>query len=658
MINHIYGPDGVQYVPPPPPYNDDDDGDPFSESKPHHSPSVAIIGGGASMQLVSVFNDQSWRLVPDPPYSSDWSVGLGRSSDRGLSWIHDLARGIPESPPPPGYLPPPPGGWRERQRDPSVAVGGNGRVYMVGRNIDMDTAQGGVWLARSDDGGATWTTSMVTVNHPDPPEPRYVEGRAVVIADRSSDPQRRDRVYVMWVRHPYSGTYFEGRLGSIYLAISTDGGQTFLQPPAHLSYTPTSGPEATWCPAGAVGPDGEFYPLWTTEGYFAGQTEVPAGFEYRIVTYNGQTFGFEPALGDRPYMVNWTVFEYDPLIASGNYQTIRYSDQASIAVSWARGTRGRVYVAFASEHYEPAIESDVYLTWTDSPHGSPWSTPARLNDDPVQYCDDPPIAVDINQFMPEVRVDTNGRVGAAWYDNREDNCWLRPPPDDSWNNNYHIFFAYSLDGGLTFNDPGVEDNIKLTCNESDTLPWWGWRPGSPPGYIDIGYYSGLAAYGRWFVPVFTSLERWDTYYDRNWWQLVGDILTATVEIKEGPPDYDYDCDVDTGDFTIFQLCFGGSGNPPAPTCPPTSGPGPYPLEPDLDGDGDVDLADFSILQLAYTGSYSGCGDPAGPSCGGGEGEGGAMAPEGSPNGTLPDPAPEEWDRMLYEYCLANGIPFN
>ena len=62
-----------------------------------------------------------------------------------------------------------------------------------------------------------------------------------------------------------------------------------------------------------------------------------------------------------------------------------------------------------------------------------------------------------------------------------------------------------------------------------------------------------------------------------------------------PGDFDGDGDVDLSDFVTFQLCFGGSNNPPAPTCPPG-------IDADLDGDGDVDLADFLIFQQNFTGS--------------------------------------------------------
>ena len=60
-------------------------------------------------------------------------------------------------------------------------------------------------------------------------------------------------------------------------------------------------------------------------------------------------------------------------------------------------------------------------------------------------------------------------------------------------------------------------------------------------------------------------------------------------------DLDGDEDVDLGDFVIFQQCYAGSGNPPAPTCPPG-------VDADFDDDGDVDLADFLIFQQNFTGS--------------------------------------------------------
>ena len=73
------------------------------------------------------------------------------------------------------------------------------------------------------------------------------------------------------------------------------------------------------------------------------------------------------------------------------------------------------------------------------------------------------------------------------------------------------------------------------------------------------------------------------------------VKVSLLECDTTCGDFDGDGDVDLTDFTQFQLCFGGSNVPPAPTCPPG-------VDADCDGDGDVDLADFLIFQNNFTGS--------------------------------------------------------
>lgn len=60
-------------------------------------------------------------------------------------------------------------------------------------------------------------------------------------------------------------------------------------------------------------------------------------------------------------------------------------------------------------------------------------------------------------------------------------------------------------------------------------------------------------------------------------------------------DLDRDDDVDLSDFSAFQNCYGGAGNPPAVGCID-------PVFADMDGDNDVDLSDFASLSRNYTGA--------------------------------------------------------
>lgn len=67
-----------------------------------------------------------------------------------------------------------------------------------------------------------------------------------------------------------------------------------------------------------------------------------------------------------------------------------------------------------------------------------------------------------------------------------------------------------------------------------------------------------------------------------------------------PADYDGDCDIDQGDYALFEACASGSGYVYAGDCGTR----------DFDHDGDVDQADFSSFQRCYSGEDM----PANPNC--------------------------------------------
>lgn len=77
----------------------------------------------------------------------------------------------------------------------------------------------------------------------------------------------------------------------------------------------------------------------------------------------------------------------------------------------------------------------------------------------------------------------------------------------------------------------------------------------------------------------------------GFWSGAGDVIG---DCSTHNWDHDSDGDVDLGDFSQFSLCFGGSLNPPAGTCPPG-------VDADCDNDSDVDQTDFYSLSLAFTG---------------------------------------------------------
>jgi hypothetical protein len=67
------------------------------------------------------------------------------------------------------------------------------------------------------------------------------------------------------------------------------------------------------------------------------------------------------------------------------------------------------------------------------------------------------------------------------------------------------------------------------------------------------------------------------------------VLTLNAVVAA---DLDRDCDVDLGDFVMFQTCFNGPNVSPAAGCVTNS---------DFDGDTDVDLGDFAVFQACFNG---------------------------------------------------------
>ncbi len=66
---------------------------------------------------------------------------------------------------------------------------------------------------------------------------------------------------------------------------------------------------------------------------------------------------------------------------------------------------------------------------------------------------------------------------------------------------------------------------------------------------------------------------------------------VTLKTPTAPADLDDDADIDLHDWALLQACFGGSGNPPSPSCPAG-------IDADLDQDGDVDLDDYALFFAA------------------------------------------------------------
>jgi len=605
--------------------------------------------------LVAPFSDWSLRGTGSP--SELFSVGFARSTNLGASWLvngihtHNIAR--LDLPDPSGT--PWPTGWLPFQKHPSISVGGNGTVYMVAEDFresvpPNSNSQTCIWLARSTDQGLNWSVKAVVAEAPGPAQ-NYVALRFPSVA---ADPNGAD-VYITWTR-------FEGSVGqSIRLLESDNGGETFGQEVSVSSPELLRAPMAS---SATVGRNGILYMVWFLSGN--APAPRPDAYLFRRRLPDGRLL---PADGPRvlvqvqglwfgPFAYNGGGYPFIPSVS--NFED--YLDRASVAAVRTENLNCRsdsVYIAYVQDDYRTQFDLDysdanVYVI-ASRDGGATWDAPVLVHDAPTNPTGH--LWQDFgypSQFMPAIAVSDAGHVGVAFLDRREDVINADDTPLIS-NQAFKQYFTYSVDGARTFvPEFSVEEAAMYSLHRVTDDPYHGWF------YELVGMteYVGIVSYGRTFHLVWMSLRKWigppDPERPWNWpdfrfgnRSFVGDVYTVRVEVLDGvPPDFYADCDVDLEDFTVFQLCFGGSNNPPAPTCPPG-------VDADMDDDGDVDLDDFTIFQLCFNGSGGGCVG-AGGNCSGGGSEGG-MAPEGM--APEPEPTPEQLYDLLEAWCRANGISF-
>ncbi len=165
----------------------------------------------------------------------------------------------------------------ELSADPSVAFDGRGNVYVVYNAVNEgyffgNKGVGAIAVAKSTDGGATFTQVTAVEFNPNTDHPK-------IAVDKDPASPYRDDIYVTW-EHFFSASNAHF---SILRSRSTDGGLTWSAP-ADVS----DDPGQTWWNATAVGPEGNVYATWMG-------AINPAGGATQFVdrsTDGGLTFGF------------------------------------------------------------------------------------------------------------------------------------------------------------------------------------------------------------------------------------------------------------------------------------------------------------------------------------------------------------------------------
>jgi len=392
-------------------------------------------------------------------------VGWGYSHDGGSTWTEG------------GLIPATP---YNRDSDPGIVAGSNGVFYSIILSFDEFSAANGLWVPFSVDSGLSFLASIPAIDHPSEEQDPPFEDKELMAIDNTGGPTDGN-LYVAWTRF--------GTVADIYCVSSTDG--VGFGPAVRVSDISNG---LQW-PTPVVGTNGTVLVAWASS----------AGIRYDLSFDEGVTFGADRLM--QPTGVFSTIIP-------GNILVFAYPALASDITGGPFD--GNYYCAYS----DIAVDGALDLLFTKSVDGGDtWSTPLRINDDPVSNGAD--------QFHPWTTVNPDGVVSVAFYDRRLD-------PN---NLNFDLWITHSFDGGDTWTpDQRVSD---ISSSPFDAAP--GLAKDGQPGIVEpydpdrpgelqspqaglIGEYIGLTSSRLRATLVFT-----DT---RNGNQ---DVYAANMPLRLFPP---------------------------------------------------------------------------------------------------------------------------
>jgi len=323
--------------------------------------------------------------------------------------------------------------------DPSEVINSSGYFFMN----SIGAASAANTTTRSTDNGITWGAYVTTYTT------TYIADKNHIYIDDKVGSPYYDYLYV-----GFSDFGVSSSAPPIRFCRSTNGGTSYTN-------AIVTGPVSGYFSQGVninTGPTGQVYMVYCT-----GQTSSP---------YTGRYVGFGISTNGG---ANWTQNEQKIAINGirGTLKTssIRCNDFPWMAVDKTGGAyNGYIYVTWNGKNLAPAgTDPDIcFSRSTDG--GNTFSTPIRINDDPMNNGRD--------QWMPSICVDSYGGVNIVFCDSR----------NGANNDTTEAYVARSVNGGLNWTNILVSDHR--------------WRP-APISGLAGGYqgdYIGIASVGNRVYP--------------------------------------------------------------------------------------------------------------------------------------------------------------
>lgn len=415
-----------------------------SETEPH----IAVNPANPN-NMIAGWHQDRWSN------GSAQSLGAAYTTNGGVSWTRVTVAFTRCSGGTPGST-----GEYERGSDPWISFGPDGTAHYMALVSKQSVNENAMTVARSTDGGATWSAPIVIARNPaqDPTGRSLFHDKNTITAD----PYDSRLVYATW-------TLFRTGITSVVVSRSTDGG-------------------LTWGPAVPVATMGSTKPGETAVFRQGAQivvlpdrSLVNAYFRILFNNATGQVKFEQAVLRSTDQGRHWTrvdsrVASFASTNAVDPELGVPVRDAGEIPSIAVNRSSGHLYMSWQDANANAeGLASVVVARSVDG--GATWSAPVRVNQ---------AVPASVQAFLPIVAVNSAGMVGVLFYDFRKDVLGDAPLSTDVWLSMFDAQLNYLGERRLT---PSSFDMRQMVITGAR-----GYFPGD---------YVGLSSVGSEFVAAFT-----------------------------------------------------------------------------------------------------------------------------------------------------------
>jgi hypothetical protein len=263
-----------------------------------------------------------------------------------------------------------------------------------------------IMISKSADGGFTWGDPVSAVS-------KLADFDSLDKDWSAIDPNNPNNIYVTYTDFDSSGALCSNLASraAIEIVHSTDGGSTWSTPTVVAQQCSDSFVQNSQV---VVDSHGRVYGEWE---------EFPDGFDtanriFRIAKSTDHASSFGPA--------STIALGFGDGDNSGLQGNFRSNVTGNLAVDRSgTATDGDLYLIWEDGRFASRPDAESFtneyrfgnIVISRSTDGARhWCSPVRVNNDPVYSSE----GIGIDHFQPGVAVDANGKLGACWYDRRDD----------------------------------------------------------------------------------------------------------------------------------------------------------------------------------------------------------------------------------------------